>query len=90
MRDLPTLQYRRLRSDMIQVFRIMHNTDKIDKNQVFTFNRNITRGHSLKIFKPQCRTNIRKSCFSQRLINHWNALPAYILNASSVNSFKNL
>ena len=87
---LPTLQYRRLRSDIIQVFRIMHNIHKIDKKQVFTLNRNVTRGQSLKIFKPQCRTNIRKLSFSQRVINHWNALPAYIVNASSVNSFKNL
>ena len=49
---LPSLEYRRERSDMIQVYKIMHNIDKVDKDKFFTVNRySATHGHSLKLFK---------------------------------------
>ena len=37
----------------------------------------------------QCRLNMRKYSFSQRVINEWNKLPNDCVNASSVNMFKN-
>ena len=37
---------------MIQVYKIMHGIDKVDKDKFFTVNRySATRGHSLKLFK---------------------------------------
>ena len=42
---LPTLEYRRERSDMIQMYKIVNNIDKVDKSKFFT------RGHSKKLFK---------------------------------------
>ena len=48
-----------------------------------------TRGHTFKLYKPQCRTNIRKFSFSLRVIENWNKLPTNIENCHSVNSFKN-
>ena len=33
-----------------------------------------TRGHSLKIFKKQCRTTQRLHTFSMRIIDQWNGL----------------
>ena len=33
---LPTLEYRRERSDMIQVYKLKNNTDKVDKSIFFT------------------------------------------------------
>ena len=33
---LPTLEYRRERGDMIQVYKIVNNIDKVDKSKVFT------------------------------------------------------
>ena len=33
--------------------------------------------------------DMRKYSFSQRVINEWNKLPNYCVNASSVNMFKN-
>ena len=49
---LPSLEYRRERSDMIQVYKIMHGIDKVDKDKFFTVNRySATRGHSLKLLK---------------------------------------
>ena len=62
---LPSLQYRRLRSDMVETFRIINNIDKVNSNKIFPKNENTTRGHKHKIYKKQCRTNIRKYSFSQ-------------------------
>ena len=49
---LPSLEYRRIRSDTIQVYKIMHGIDRVDKDKLFTVNRySSTRGHSLKLLK---------------------------------------
>ena len=47
-----------------------------------------TRGHKAALVKEQCRLDMRKYSFSQRVINEWNKLPNDCVNASSVNMFK--
>ena len=42
-----------------------------------------------RVIKEQCRLDMRKYSFSQRVINEWNKLPNDCVNASSVNMFKN-
>ena len=88
---LPSLEYRRQRSDLIQVYKIIKNIDRVDKNKLFPSSRtqNTTRGHDFKIYKKTCRTNLRKFSFSQRIVNPWNNLPRDIVNSDNVNSFKN-
>ena len=86
---LPSLQYRRLRSDMVETFRIINNIDKVYSNTIFPKNENTTRGHKHKIYKRQCRTNIRKYIFSQRVVDIWNSLPAKVIESNTVNGFKN-
>ena len=48
-----------------------------------------TRGHMASLVKEQCRLDMRKYSFSQRVINEWNKLSNDCVNASSVNMFKN-
>ena len=48
-----------------------------------------TRGHKAALVKEQCRLDMRKYSFSQRVINEWNKLPNDCVNASSLNMFKN-
>jgi len=43
----------------------------------------------MKLSKKRSRLDIRKHFFSQRIINQWNSLPANVVNAKTVNSFKN-
>jgi len=43
----------------------------------------------MKLSKKRSRLDIRKHFFSQRIINQWNSLPADVVNAKTVNSFKN-
>jgi len=41
----------------------------------------ITRGHNLKLFKPQCSLDVRKYSFEYRVIDIWNSLLSDIVNA---------
>ena len=90
---LPSLEYRRLRADMIQTYKIFKNIDRIERIKVSKqYHTNVltTRGHNFKIFKPHCKTNLRKSTFSIRVITPWNNLPGELVNANSVNSVKTI
>ena len=54
MLGLLSLEYRRDRADMIQVYKILHDIDNVDKNKLFTMSTyTATRGHSLKLFKKR-------------------------------------
>ena len=58
---IPTLQYRRLRADMTEVFKIFNGIDIRNKETIFPAPMSqITRGHPKKIHKKFSRTNIRK------------------------------
>ena len=88
--DLFSLEKRRIRGDMITVFRIVKGFDKVDSSKFFRF-RNLTwpnRCHSMQIVKQQFRTDVRKHFFSQRIINFWNRLPASVVDSKSITSFK--
>ena len=88
--NLPTLRYRRNRGDMIEVFKSL--TGEYDVNIVPSMplsTNSITRGNDLKLSKERCRYDLRKHFFIPRIINLWNSLPNSIINAESVNSFKN-
>ena len=87
---LPTLEYRRERADMVEVYKIMNDIDLANKDKLFqmaTFQ--ATRGHPLKLFKRRSRLNVRANSFSMRVIDNWNSLPTNVVLAPSVNSFKN-
>ena len=47
------------------------------------------RGHSLKIRKDRPNLDTRKHFFRERVVNTWNKLPQHVVDAPSVNCFKN-
>ncbi|MES9879908.1 MAG: reverse transcriptase family protein [Sedimenticola sp.] len=85
---LPTLAHRRRRGDMIQTFKIIRGIEDIPSDRFFTICHSRTRGHEYKLAKPRCTTSFRLQQFSQRIINDWNSLPKYVVNAKDVNDFK--
>ncbi|XP_071950765.1 uncharacterized protein [Antedon mediterranea] len=88
---LPTLEYRRLRADMIQIFRIINGLDAIECRKFFTFvDCHGTRGHEYKLYKNKFRLNSRKFSFSCRVVDSWNNLPSNIVKAPNINLFKSL
>ena len=85
---LEPLEARRIRFDMICVFKIIHGLVDADSDQFFEYSNSITRGHSFKLRKPKCRTNIRLNFFSNRVIDIWNALPDNVLASKTLTVFK--
>ena len=87
--NLSTLEYRRRRYDIIQVFKIIHKIDDIDMSKFFTFTDNSQlRGHNLKLNKPRVNKSIRLNSFAMRTIPVWNNLPSEIVNSKTVLEFK--
>ena len=87
---LPSLEYRRVRGDMIEVYKIMHGLcDTITTSSLFELSDvSSTRGHNLKIKKKRTCTNLYKNFFTNRVTNLWNNLTSETVNAPSVNAFK--
>jgi len=87
---LTTLDDRRDRGDLIETFKVLKGLSKLDYQNLFTLDSNSrTRGNKYKLVKSRSRLDIRKNFFSQRVINNWNRLPDSVVDAVSVNSFKN-
>ena len=87
---LLSLEMRRRRADLVEVFRMVNGDEPLPVDHFFTFvsPTSSTRGHSKKMFKPQARLNLRKNFFSHRVVDLWNALPEEVINSSSVTTFK--
>ena len=47
------------------------------------------RGHTLKLFTQRAKTNIRNNAFPIRVTEPWNSLPETVIQAKSLNTFKN-
>jgi hypothetical protein len=87
--NLPSLEHRRARGDLIDVYKYVHGLYDTDRPQLQLHEGRDTRGNSLKLAKGRCRLNIRASFFSVRIVSTWNSLPDSIVTAPSVNAFKN-
>ena len=87
--NLDSLHFRRRRSDIIQVFKIVKGFDNVKCDNFFKVNAdNRTRGHSLKLVKVSNNCNTRLNSFSQRIINDWNSLEEATIQCKTINSFK--
>ena len=67
---LPSLEYRQLRNNMIQVFKIANNFyDPATTNTIFDFSKSTRlRGHNLKILKQRVNKSKFASFFSNRVV----------------------
>ena len=84
-----TLEERRNRADLIETFKILNGLSGVDANTLFEIRVNSrTRGHSLKLAKNRCNSDLRKYFFSERVINRWNKLRQQSVAAKTINGFK--
>ena len=84
-----TLETRRLRGDLIEVFKIFKGFDNLDPFTFFELCTAPTRGHSLKLVKLRCRLDVTKFSFEHNVVEMWNSLDDRIVACDSINSFKN-
>jgi len=89
--NLPTLKYKRLRGDMIEVFKITHEIYDPDVSLKLVYHRNSnTRGNNYKRLNQSFHYHARKYryCLSARIVNIWNSLPNDVVDVNNVNQFK--
>ena len=71
---------------MIEAFKLLA---KLDYSLFFKLSGNSkVRGHIYKIVKNSFRLHVRKNFFSNRVVDAWNELPQYVVDAETVNSFQ--
>ena len=84
-----TLEERRNRADLIEVYKILNGFSVVPVDTFFALSDDTrTRGHSRKLLKRRCNKDLRHHFFSERVVNRWNKLPSYTVDAKSVNQFK--
>ena len=86
--DMTTLETRRLRGDMIEVYKIVKGFDDVEAQSFFEMSFTSLRGHSFKLYKKHVNTNTGKFSFTNRIVNTWNLLPVNVVSCSTVDSFK--
>ena len=92
--NMITLEQRRQRGDVIEVYKMLNGYTSLVNEHFFTFTSQrhdvITRSSTNKnLVSEKCRLDIRKNFFPNRVVQFWNQLPLDIREAESVNSFKN-
>jgi len=91
---IPTLEARRQRGDMIEVFRILNGFSFLKSDDFFTHVQDRheveTRSHTENhLVMEKCSLNVRKNFFSCRIVKDWNSLPPVVRESMTINEFKN-
>jgi len=85
-----SLEERRNRAEIIEVFKMVKQLSSVPWNRFFKRAEDfVTLGHSWKLVKDCCRCDCRLHFFSQRVTNRWNSLSQDDIDVAAVNSFKN-
>ena len=79
--NLFSLEKRRMRGDLIEMFKIIKGFDNINAEDYITFDRSITG--------KRFTSNEAKHFFFNRIVNVWNSLPANVVDSKTINTFKN-
>jgi len=83
-----SLEERRHRADLIEVFKMVHGLSAVSLSKFFNVARSTTRGHTWKLVKSHSNTDMLLHFFSYRVLNRWNSLPQEAVDSSSINAFK--
>ena len=74
---------------LIESFRLLKGIAKLDYSLFFKLSGDSkVRGHTYKIVKNSFRLDVRTNFFSNGVVDAWNELPQYVVDAETVNSFK--
>ena len=86
--NLTTLEMRRERADMLEVYKIMNGMEGLVEKDFFTRDLSGRRGHSFKLYKKRVNLDIAKYSFGNRVCTSWNSLTEDIVTSQSINIFK--
>jgi len=86
---LLTLKYRRLRGDMIEVFKITQNLYDPEVSPELRYcPKSNTRGNKYKLLNHTFHYDTRKYSFTGHIVNIWNSLPNSVVDVDTVCLFK--
>ena len=86
---LHSLERRRARGDMIEVFKWVHGINVGDMSKILRFSSQMrTRNNGYKLEKIRFRKELGKHWFSNRVVDMWNELPHDVVSAGSLDSLK--
>ena len=86
---LPTLEYRRRRGRMIEVYKILNECyDRKATEGLFELNERETRGNPYQLKTKKPRLAIRKNIFALAAVADWNSLPETVVRCDNVYAFK--
>ena len=74
---------------MIEVYKILNKYYDCDFPWIIRDVGSITRGNDFKLKVPNYKSSSKRRIFSYRVVNDWNSLPNEVVNAPSLNCFKN-
>ena len=87
--NIPTLEYRRRRGRMIEVYKILNECyDRKATEGLFELNERETRGNPYQLKTKKPRLAIRKNFFAVAAVADWNSMPETVLRCDNVNAFK--
>ena len=87
---LETLELRRLKFDLVYLFKIMRGLVETDCN-IFEISHALAlRGHNCKLKKPVVNNNILLHSYACRVVDNWNSLPQGAIDSTNVNVFINI
>ena len=89
--NLFNLSKRRMRGDLIEMFKIFKGFDNVNAEDYVTVDRSSTtrRHNSFKIIGKRFSSNEAKHFFFNRVVNVWNSLPSSVVDSITVAAFKN-
>ena len=84
-----SLEKRRLRGDLIQVYEYLRCGGQSGEARLFSaVCEDRTKGNSQKLEHRKFRTNVRKNFFTVRVTERWNGLPRKVVESPSLEIFK--
>ncbi len=86
--NLTSLEQRRYRADMIQVFKVLNDQKNIYPVDFLTLAERAGRKNSKKLYKKRNSLEVSRQSFTSRVVDQWNDLPDVVVLAADVNDFK--
>uniref|UniRef100_A0A8D0DXF8 Reverse transcriptase domain-containing protein n=1 Tax=Salvator merianae TaxID=96440 RepID=A0A8D0DXF8_SALMN len=83
-----SLQKRRLRGDMIAVYKYLKGCHSAEGSDLFSLAQGRTRSNGMKLQGKRFRLDVRKNFMTVRTINQWNRLPQEVVSSPSMEVFK--